>query len=140
MFHQLPLAEELVGSSRKATEVYLRHFLEHWSYDASHWTEEDVERYVEASSQPGALRGGFNCYRAILRSMGRADPISDPKVHAPTLIFWAENDPIFPHAWSDNVADFYPNAELRSIPECGHFAFREKPDMVNRAIAEFISS
>jgi len=137
-FHQLPLAEELVGSSRQTTEAYLRHFLSHWSNDRALWTDEEVARYVEAFSQPGALRGGFNCYRAIFRTLRRPDPIADPKVHAPTLILWAENDPVFPHAWSDNVLDFYPNAELRSVPQCGHFVFREKPEMVNQAIAEFL--
>jgi pimeloyl-ACP methyl ester carboxylesterase len=138
LFHQLPLAEELVGSSRRATEIYLRHFLSHWSYDASVWTDGEIERYAEAFSQPGALRGGFNCYRAMLRTLGRPDPIADQKVHAPTLILWAENDPIFPHAWSDHVLDFFPNGTLRSVPECGHWVSREKPDLVNQAITEFI--
>ena len=54
MFHQLPWAEDLVGSSRKATELYLRHFLSHWSHDKDLWTDEEIAEYVEAFSQPGA--------------------------------------------------------------------------------------
>ncbi|MCH6555083.1 MAG: alpha/beta hydrolase [Chloroflexi bacterium] len=136
-FHQLPLAEQLVGSSRQATEVYLRHFLSHWSYDKSLWAADEVEQYVDVFSQPGTLRGGFNCYRAMFRTLGRPDP-GDPQIHAPTLVLWAENDPIFPVAWSDKLPDFFPNLTLRTVPDCGHWVQREQPELVNREITEFI--
>ena len=67
LFHQLPWAEDLVGSSRKATDLYVRHFLSHWSFDKNLWSDEEIAEYVEAFSQPGAIRGGFNCYRAAFR-------------------------------------------------------------------------
>jgi len=136
-FHQLPLAEELVGSSRMATQFYLRHFLSHWSYDKSLWTDEEVERYADAFSQPGALRAGFNCYRAMFRTMGRGLQ-GDLVIRAPTLVLWAENDPIFPAAWSDKLSDFFPNVTVRTVPECGHWVQREKPGLLHEAIAEFI--
>ena len=137
-FHQLPLAEELVGSSRRATEIYLRHFLSHWSYDKSLWTDGEVEQFVEAFSQPGTLRGGFNCYRAMFRTLGRGQQ-GDPKIHAPTLVLWGENDSILPVAWSDKLPDFFTDLTLRTVPECGHWVQREKPELVNQAIAEFIA-
>jgi pimeloyl-ACP methyl ester carboxylesterase len=137
-FHQLPLAEELVGSSRKATEIYLRDRLSHWSYDKSLWTDEEVERYVDAFSQPGALRGGFNCYRAMFRTMSRSLQ-GDLTIRAPTLVLWADSDPIFPAAWSDKLSDFFPNVTVRTVPECGHWVQREKPDLVNQEITEFVS-
>ena len=49
-----PWAEDLVGSSRKATELYVRHFLSHWSHDKDLWSDEEIAEYVEAFSQPGA--------------------------------------------------------------------------------------
>jgi pimeloyl-ACP methyl ester carboxylesterase len=127
----------LVGSSRKATEVYLRHFLSHWSYDKSLWTDEEIERYVDAFSQPGALRGGFNCYRAMFRTMGRALQ-GDLTIRAPTLVLWGDSDPIFPAAWSDKLSEFFPNVTLHNVPQCGHWVQREKPDLLHEAIAEFI--
>lgn len=136
-FHQLPWAEELVGSSRKATELYLRHFLSHWSYDKALFREEEIAEYVEAYSQPGAIRGGFNCYRAAFRTLGR-DQGGDPKIYAPTLILWAENDAVLPIAWSDKLADFFPNHALRRVPNAGHFLMRERPELVNEAIIEFV--
>ncbi len=137
VFHQLPWAEDLVGSSRRATELYLRHFLSHWSYDKALWADEEVAEYVEAFSQPGALRGGFNCYRAAFGTAGRGLE-GDLQIHAPTLALWAENDPIFPLAWSDKLGDFFTNLTFRQVPQGGHFIMREKPDLVNREVCEFI--
>ena len=136
MFHQLPWAEELVGSSRRATELYLRHFLSHWSFDKTLWTDQEIAAFVEAFSQPGALRGGFNCYRAAFRTAGQGTG-GDPKIHAPTLVLWAENDPILPVTWSDKLGDFFPNLTLRQVPQAGHWLMREKPELVNEAIIEF---
>lgn len=135
IFHRLPWAEELVGANRRATEVYLRHFLSHWSYDKALFSEEEIREYVEAYWQPGALRGGFNCYRALARSRAAAD---EAKIHAPTLVLWAEDDPVLPVAWSDWLADVFPNLVLKRVPQCGHFLMRERPELVNQEITEFI--
>ncbi len=137
MFHQLPWAEELIGSSRRATELYLRHFLSHWSYDKSLWTDEEIAEYVEAFSQPGALRGGFNCYRAAFRR-GLSAGEGDPKIHAPTLVLWGENDAVLPVAWSDRLGDFFPSLTFKRVPQCGHFMMRERPELVNQEIIEFV--
>lgn len=137
IFHQQPWAEDLVGSSRRATEIYLRHFLSHWSSDRQLWTDEEIAEYVEAYSQPGALRGGFNCYRAAFRSLGRGQQ-GDPKIYAPTLVLWGDSDPILPLAWSDRLSEFFPHLTFREVPRAGHFLMREKPELVNQAIVEFV--
>jgi len=136
MFHQLPWAEDLVGSSREATRLYVSHFLSHWSHDKSLWTEEEIDEYLEAYSQPGAIRGGFNCYRAVFRTLGRGQQ-GDPKIYVPTLVLWGDDDAVLPLAWSDKLKDYFPDLTFRTVPEAGHFLMREKPDLVNAAITEF---
>ncbi len=137
MFHQLAWAEDLIGSSRRATELYVRHFLSHWSYDKDLWTDAEIAEYVEAFSQPGAIRGGFNCYRAAFRTMGQGQP-GDPKIYAPTLVLWGDSDAVLPIAWSDKLGDFFPNLTFRKVENAGHFLMREKPDLVNQAVTEFV--
>ncbi len=137
MFHQLPWAEDLVGSSRRATELYVRHFLSHWSYDKDLWTDAEIAEYVEAFSQPGAIRGGFNCYRAAFRTMGQGQP-GDPRIYAPTLVLWGDSDAVLPIAWSDKLGDFFPNLTFRKVEKAGHFLMREQPDLVNQAITELV--
>jgi len=137
IFHQQPWAEEIVGATRASIETYLRHFLRHWSHDTDVFTDDEVAEFVEAYSQPGALRGGFNCYRAAFRTMGQG-MAGDPKIHAPTLVLWADSDAVLPLAWSDKLGDFFPNLTFRKVEQAGHFLMREKPELVNPAITDFV--
>jgi len=137
-FHQLPWAEGLVGSSREATRLYVSHFLSHWSHDKNLWSEEEIEEYVEAFSQPGAIRGGFNCYRAAFRSAGAAFGGGDPKIYAPTMVLWADDDAVLPFEWSDHLGDFFPELAFRKMENAGHFMMRERPVEVTAAIKEFV--
>jgi pimeloyl-ACP methyl ester carboxylesterase len=136
IFHQQPWAEDLVGSSKEATEIYLRHFLSAWSADKNLWTDAEIAEYVEAYSQPGALRGGFNCYRAALR--GGAFAGADKKVETPTRVLWGDSDSILPFAWSDNLGQFFANFDLKQIEGAGHFMMREAPERINAEIIDFM--
>lgn len=136
IFHQQPWAEDLVGSSKQATEIYLRHFLSAWSAKKDLWSDAEIAAYVEAYSQPGALRGGFNCYRAALR--GGAFAGADKKIETPTRVLWGDSDSILPFAWSDKLGDFFANFDLRKIEGVGHFMMREAPERVNAEILEFM--
>lgn len=136
-FHQLPWAEDLVGSSRKATDLYVRHFLSHWSHDKTIWTDEEIAHFTEAFSQPGALRGGFNCYRAVFRTAGQG-MTGNQKIEAPTLVLWGEDDAVLPLPWSDKLGDFFTNLTFRKVPDAGHWIMREKPELVNQAVIDFV--
>ena len=138
LFHQQPWAEDLVGSSRANIETYLRHFLRHWSHDTDVFGDEEIAEFVEAYSQPGALRGGFNCYRAAFRTAGQAQ--GDQTIRTPTLILWSDRDPILPFEWSDGLGEYFPNHTLKKIEGCGHFMHREAPERVNQEIIEFLGS
>jgi pimeloyl-ACP methyl ester carboxylesterase len=137
LFHQLPFAEELIGSSAKATEVYLRHFLTSWSANKEVWTDNDIAAYVEAFSQEGALRGGFNCYRSALRG-GAFSAGGTEKVTTPTRILWGDGDEILPFDWSDNLGQFFDNFELQKVEGVGHFMMREAPDRINAEILDWM--
>jgi pimeloyl-ACP methyl ester carboxylesterase len=137
VFHQQPWAEEIVGASRSSIETYLRHFLRHWSHDTDVFSEEEVEEFVEAYAQPGAVRGGFNCYRAAFRGGGGA---SQQPITAPALVLWGDSDPILRFAWSDKLGETFPNHTLKKIEGCGHFLHREAPERVNREVIEFLTS
>jgi pimeloyl-ACP methyl ester carboxylesterase len=135
MFHQMPWAEELVGSSREATRIYVSHFLSAWSANKDLWSDEEIEAYVDAYSQPGALRGGFNCYRAVFRGgmQGGNEPIETP-----TTVLWGDSDSILPYEWSDNLPQFFTNLTLKKVEGVGHFMMREEPERINAEIIEFM--
>ena len=138
LFHQQPWAEDVVGASRAATETYLRHFLRHWSHDTDVFPDDEIEEFIEAYSQPGALRGGFNCYRAVFQ--GGSGGGGNVKIDLPTLILWGDSDPIIKFEWSDNLDQSFTNYKLKKIEGAGHFMHREMPERVNKEIIDFLAA
>lgn len=138
MFHQLPWAEDLVTATRESTKLYVSHFLSHWSHDKAVWTDDELEEFAEAFSQPGAVRGGFNCYRAVFRTISQNQP-DDPKIYVPTLILWGADDAVLPLAWSDKLDDYFPNLTFRKVEDAGHWLMREEPELIHEAIIDFVS-
>ena len=113
-----------------------------------YFTEEDRKIYVEAWSQPGALTGGLNYYRAA-----RAGPPSvedrekmgksprDPSaliVKVPTLVIWGEKDQALLTGNLRGLDPYVPDLTIRRIPDGSHWVIHEKPALVNAYIREFI--
>ena len=136
IFHQQPFAEEIVGSTRAATETYLRHFLRHWSHDTDVFPDDEIAEFVEAYPQPGAIRGGFNCYRAAFRGGG---PGGDGPITTPTLVLWGDSDPILRYEWSDKLGEAFSDHTLKKIERVGHFMHRESPERINKEVIDFLA-
>jgi len=133
LFHTLDMAPALVGSSREACRIYLRHFLEHWSADPEAFDDAMVEVYVDTFMQPGNLRGGFNFYRAE----PAWDAIDHTICQRRVLFLQALCDPCAPAQWSDLVTRWYTDFALEYVEAAGHFPMVERPDFVNRRLAAF---
>ena len=110
-----------------------------------HFTEADKNAYIEAWSQPGALTGGLNYYRAA--QVGPPGSASAPpsesnlptaKVTVPTLVIWGEKDTALLTGNLDGLDAHVPQLTIRRIPEGTHWVVHEQPDLVNRHIREFI--
>lgn len=118
------------------------------------FTEEDRQAYLSAWSQPGALTGGLNYYRAsgigppapgqelddkteeALSGFG-LDP-SRMAVKIPTLVIWGERDTALLTGNLEGMEIFVPNLTLRRIPEGTHWVVHEKPAEVNAYIRQFL--
>jgi epoxide hydrolase 4 len=102
--------------------------------------DEEVRRYVEAWSQPGAARGMINYYRAAFRG-GPPSP-NDARirqVQAPTRVIWGERDRYLgPELAAPDPADV-PNVEVVRLPNATHWVHQDEPDRVNRLLAEFFA-
>ena len=61
-----------------------------------------------------------------------------PSLKMPTLILCGEHDAISPAAEMKSIADLIPNAEFVQIPNAGHMAPMEQPELVNAAIRRFV--
>ena len=140
-FHQQPWAADLVGSSREACAIYLKHFLDHWA-DEPGVFDEDFEVWVDNFMRPGNLRGGFDWYvgvgEARMQMMREGAP-DLPKIKPPAYFLWGENDPILKVRWADRLGDYFTTFELEPAPGTGHFVHYERPGLVNGRITQFFS-
>jgi epoxide hydrolase 4 len=115
-------------------------------FELGYFTEPDLEAYLEAWSQPGALTGGVNYYRALLDGAGNpsaavagaAATLPSFQVSAPTLVIWGEKDSYLLSGNLEGLETFVPNLALRRVPDASHWVVHEKPELVNSLIREFI--
>jgi pimeloyl-ACP methyl ester carboxylesterase len=114
-----------------------------------YFTEADRRAYVEAWSQPGALTGGLNYYRAakIGPPTGSGDEASRMKlnfpsldVKAPTLVIWGEKDPYLLTGNLNGLDRYVRNLRVERIPDGTHWVVHEKPALVNSLIRGFLES
>ena len=63
-----------------------------------------------------------------------------PKINIPTMVVWGERDEIIPLECGRAYVESIPGAELRIIPECGHFAHLDQPTRLADLLGEFFSS
>jgi pimeloyl-ACP methyl ester carboxylesterase len=113
-----------------------------------YFTEEDRKAYIEAWSQPGALTGGLNYYRAAHigpstsesgHSTGNFLPdVASFKVNVPTLVIWGERDPYLLTGNLEGLDKFVPDLTIQRIPDGPHWVIHEKPALVNYLIRTFI--
>jgi pimeloyl-ACP methyl ester carboxylesterase len=105
---------------------------------------EGRDAYRHAWSQPGALTGGCNYYRASWpdAERGRGLLAADPAlftVRVPTLVIWGERDHALLTGNLQGLDRFVPDLTLRRIPDASHWVVHEKPDEVNGFIRAFIT-
>jgi haloacetate dehalogenase len=138
LFHLVPDLPEALTAGRE--DIYLRYMYTAWAYNPAAIEEEAIQEYVRCFRQPGAMRAGFEDYRAggtIDLEHDAAD--RDKKVRAPTLVLWGESGRT-PQA-SDMLGVWKARCERVdgwAIPECGHFIPEEQPRAVIDAITKFV--
>ncbi|MDQ1468878.1 MAG: epoxide hydrolase 4, partial [Bryobacterales bacterium] len=112
------------------------------------FTEADKQAYIEAWSQPGALTGGLNYYRAagVVPSTGGNTQatnfgagLSSLEVKVPTLVVWGEKDTFLLTGNLEGLDKFVPNLTIKRIPDGTHWVIHEQPALINEYIREFIS-
>ena len=116
------------------------------------FTEEDRQAYLAAWSQPGALTGGLNYYRAArvgpppAKAEGEnatAEPVpfvqnTSLVVKVPTLVIWGEKDTALLTGNLEGLDQYVPNLQIKRIPQGSHWVIHEEPELINRYIREFI--
>jgi len=135
LFFQLPWLPELAARAR-GWRGWRRVFENEARPGA--FTPQDIERYVEAWSQPGAPTGMTNYYRAAFRQTpGRAAARIRP-VDAPTLVIWGQRDRHLSAELAEPERADVPNLErVVRLPEASHWVHQDEPERVSQLLVDF---
>ena len=126
----------------------MRMTLDAWADNGGAATPDDRRAYLEAWSQPGALTGGLNYYRASPlhppEDGAPPPPALDQapdafRVRTPTLVIWGERDQALLTGNLDGLGAHVEQLRVARIPEGSHWVVHEQPARVARLIREFLA-
>jgi pimeloyl-ACP methyl ester carboxylesterase len=121
-------------------EAWLTHFYRSWSYNPEMLSAEEIDVYVRAYRQPGAVRGAAMDYRSFGEDLAQDVEDAAKLITCPVLAMWGEdfdmNTRIFDllEVWRGMAED------VRGVgmPRCGHLCQEERPDLVNEELLRFL--
>ena len=123
--------------------VHLRdwHFFRHFLEDARPpYTDQEIERYVEAWSQPGAAAGMINYYRASVRQNQKEAAAKIRPLSAPTLVIWGERDSYLGSDLAEPERDDVPNLDrVERLAEASHWVHHDEAERVNELLIDFLA-
>jgi pimeloyl-ACP methyl ester carboxylesterase len=127
----------------------MRMTIDTWTANGGAATAEDRAAYLAAWSQPGALTGGLNYYRASPLhppepggAQDAAELQLDPArfhVRAPTLVIWGERDEALLPGNLDGLEAHVSDLSIVRVPDASHWIVHERPQLVNRLIRDALA-
>jgi pimeloyl-ACP methyl ester carboxylesterase len=132
-FHAVrDLPEKLIDGQE---DVYLNWFYDSFTYNQSAITTEDREEYIKQYSKPGAMRAGFEYYRAVFEDAEQNKEYGKEKLNIPILTIGGEAGVgNFTTISFQMVAN---NVSGITLPNTGHFIPEERPNFVTKQILKF---
>jgi pimeloyl-ACP methyl ester carboxylesterase len=114
--------------------------------EAGHLSAEDRAAFVKAWSEPGALTGMFNWYRAMRMDPPKpgaapaAEVYNDEAlmVRVPTLVIWGEQDTSLLPGCVEGLERWVPGVDVRRVPDGSHWIVYEKPRFVSDTIRAWL--
>jgi len=105
---------------------------------------EEIDFYAGEFARAG-FRGGLNWYRNIDRNWELLAPWRAAKVVVPALYIAGDRDLVVSFRGMDELlpalSQWVPNLRKTiMLPGCGHWTQQERPDQVNAAILQFVTS
>ncbi len=106
------------------------------------FSPQQLDRYQEAWSQPGALTGGINWYRAMARLGLQLGPEQfnkkfQKRVTVPTLVLWGDQDAFLEPQLAAESMEWVDEGRLVHFPNATHWIQHEEAEEVNRLLLEF---
>jgi pimeloyl-ACP methyl ester carboxylesterase len=117
------------------------HFFRHFLQDASPaYTPEELDRYVEAWSQPGAATAMINYYRSSVRESSKQAKAGPRPISAPTLVIWGQRDRYLGEELAEPDREDVPKLDrVERLPDASHWVHHDEAERVNRLLIDFLA-
>jgi len=99
------------------------------------FSEFDKEKYLEAWSQPEAILGGVNYYRA-----NKSFKDWSGKIDVPTLVLWGMKDLALKPQLLEGLSDYVKDLQIERHEKSSHWITHDAPKFVSSKIQHFIQS
>ena len=102
-------------------------------------TEDELKLYMEAWSQPGAITGGLNWYRAnplTVDSVAELMTDLNPTVMVPARVLWGEDDAAVLVSNASELDVYAPDLEVSLFPGVDHWIEHRIPEEIADAVRE----
>jgi pimeloyl-ACP methyl ester carboxylesterase len=116
----------------------LRRALRHQPTRPGAFTAHDIDRYVAAAAQPGAMGAAINYYRAAVRANPLAQAHSLRRVDAPTLVIWGDQDRYLGRELAEPDSAWVPDVRVERIAEASHWVQADASERVNPLMVDFL--
>ncbi len=136
-FHQVPDLPEALTAGRE--EIYLRLSYKAMAFNSAAIEEEAIQEYLRCYRQAGAMRAGFDDYRATPIDLEHDAADRGKKVGVPTLVLWGESRMAQAADMLSVWKERCERLEGFAVPDCGHFIPEEQPAVVIDAILKFLA-
>lgn len=138
LFHQVVDLPEALTFGRE--RIYLEWFFNWGTDQAGAFRDADISEYVRAYSQAGAMRAGFNMYRALPQDIADnyATLSTGFKLPMPTLGLGGGGSRGRGEMVVESLRRVTMKAEGGSVPDCGHFIPEEKPQELAERLRIFL--
>jgi epoxide hydrolase 4 len=104
------------------------------------YTQDEMDRYVEAWSQPGAATGMINYYRAAVRPPKGYKPEIRP-IAAPTLVIWGQRDRYLGENLAEPERSDVPNLDrVERLPNASHWVHHDESERVTQLLTGFFAT
>jgi pimeloyl-ACP methyl ester carboxylesterase len=102
------------------------------------YTDQEIERYVEAWSQSGAAAGMINYYRAPVRQSQKQAVAKLRPISAPTPVIWGERDSYLGSDLAEPDRDDVPNLDrVERLTDGLHWVHHDEAERVNQLLIDF---
>lgn len=137
-FHNVLDLPELLVAGRE--RIYLKHFYDRLGQNPDAISDEDLGVYAQAYAQPGALRAGFNCYRAFEADAENNNSWLQEKgkCRVRCLTLWGGASYFTEEEVMASVELYYENVKFEAIKGAGHWIAEEKPKVFVETVLKWV--